>query len=217
MTSQDQQREKVEDRALSALYQATRHEMPSSELDREILQAAERVARSRRRRWLLPLSTAAVILLGTSLTLTLVQPPVTTPVPEFDVDALSDKPEEIRKMAPAAPMRKRQAVIPQAGKPKRELQNVAPASAGREAEMAAPAPAEKALFEKQMDAYRSAPVVSEGEVSESTPSAADWIESMNGMLIEGDREALIKALAEFREVYPDYPLPANLAEIESQQ
>jgi hypothetical protein len=34
------------------------------------------------------------------------------------------------------------------------------------------------------------------------------------MLREGDREALIKSLAAFREAYPDYPLPAELAEIE---
>jgi hypothetical protein len=156
-----------------------------------------------------------VILLGTSLTLTLVQPPVTTSELEFEEDALSDKSEEIRQMAPAAPMRKRQAVVPEAGKPKLELQSVAPSSVGKEADMAAPS--EKALFEKPMDAYRSAPAISEGEVSESTQSAAAWIESMNAMLGEGDREALIKALAEFRQAYPDYPLPAELAEIESQQ
>jgi hypothetical protein len=161
------------------------------------------------------MSTAAVILLGTSLTLTLVQPPVTTSMPEMEEDALSDQSEEIRQMAPAAPMRKRQAVVPEAGKSKLELQSVAPSSAGRDAEMAAPA--EESLLEKQMDAYRSAPVISEGVVSGSTQSAAAWIESMNIMLSEGDREALIKALAEFREVYPDYPLPAALAEIESRQ
>lgn len=215
MTSQDRQREMIGDRALSELYRATRRESPSSHLDRKILEEAEGVARSRRRRWLLPLSTAAVILLGTSLSLTLVQPPVKTSVPELEEDAVSDKSEEIRQMAPAAPMRKRQAVMPEASRPKLELQRSAPSSAVTEAEMGVPE--EKALFEKQMDAYRSAPAVSARDISQATQSAAVWIESMSVMLREGDREALIKALAEFRQAYPDYQLPANLAEIESRQ
>jgi hypothetical protein len=215
VTSQDQQQDRIEDQALSELYQATRREMPSSQLDREILDQAERVARSRRRRWLLPLSTAAVILLGTSLTLTLVEPPVTTSLPELEEDAVMDESEEIRQMTPAAPLRKRQVISPEASEPKVELQSVAPSSADRDGGMAAPK--EKAVLERQMDAFRSATAISEGEAQAPIQSAASWIETMKALLREGDREALVKALAAFRQAYPDYPLPAELAEIETQQ
>ncbi len=71
MTDQQKKPEDGEDPAISSLYRATRIEEPSAELDAKILAEAKVVTQHRHRRWLLPVSSAAVILLGVTLTLQL--------------------------------------------------------------------------------------------------------------------------------------------------
>jgi hypothetical protein len=64
-----------EHKALAALYSRTRDEQPSQLLDRRILNAAQRQAGRRQRRWIVGLSTAAVLVLSLSVVLqTLWQP-----------------------------------------------------------------------------------------------------------------------------------------------
>jgi len=56
-----------EDAGLSALYRRTAQQEPSPQLDARVLAAARRLAQQRSRRWWLPLSTAAVVVLAVSL------------------------------------------------------------------------------------------------------------------------------------------------------
>ena len=75
MTDKHTKRSSKDDQPLSALYRSSRREQPSNELDERILAQASTVARHRRRRWLLPISSVAVLLLGLTLTLQLTRPP----------------------------------------------------------------------------------------------------------------------------------------------
>ena len=58
-----------DDPELSAMYQLTRVAQPPAELDADILRQARRHSSHRKQRLLLPLATAALVLLGLSLTL----------------------------------------------------------------------------------------------------------------------------------------------------
>ncbi|MCU7845186.1 MAG: hypothetical protein KZQ93_15260 [Candidatus Thiodiazotropha sp. (ex Monitilora ramsayi)] len=218
MTTQDQHQEKIEDRSLSALYQASRREQPAADLDGEILAQAHRYARSRRRRWLIPLSTAAVILLGTSLTLTLVQPPTEIMAPDEMDDAFS---EELAPQSPgpasppaAAPVIKRQAIMPEARQPAVELQSALPSRAATDADVSVPK--EKRSAEMKQQRFSTAPAMPEREVGESIRTPQAWIDAMLTMLRKGDLKALRAELVLFRKRYPELPLPSELADFESQ-
>jgi hypothetical protein len=143
------------------------------------------------RRWL-PLSTAAVILLGVSLTLNLMPPPDLSVTPEASLE---------RSPAPASsPVR--------SFEPLQEKAQEAPASAASSAdgrlfdmpeplEMEEAPPAEKAYTERAV-------VQPEAQVAE-----------MIELLRQGDTQALTAALRQFRSAHPDYPLPQELSRFEA--
>lgn len=57
------------DPAISAIYRKTANIEPPAAMDEVILSSAKRVARQRKQRWILPLSTAAVVMLSVTLML----------------------------------------------------------------------------------------------------------------------------------------------------
>ncbi|MCU7851939.1 MAG: hypothetical protein KZQ80_06980 [Candidatus Thiodiazotropha sp. (ex Monitilora ramsayi)] len=216
MTQQDQQRNPTDDRQLSELYRASRNEQPTAELDAAILAQAHAQARSRRRRWMLPLSTAAVILLGTSLTLTLVQPPVSTQLPDEKTDVMSDALEEMTPKASsppaAAPAMKRQAVAPAGESPVLELQSAMPSRAEMDTDVLAPI--ERRASEKKREKSSFAQAMAEKEAIEVLRTPEVWISDMRLLLRDGEVEKLQHELTAFREHYPDTPLPLELEVIE---
>ncbi|MES9981153.1 MAG: hypothetical protein ABW107_20725 [Candidatus Thiodiazotropha sp. 6PLUC5] len=64
-----------DDSQLTTLYRAGRTEQPSEALDQTILSEARKVASKRRNRWIVPLSSAALVLLGVGLSLPLIELP----------------------------------------------------------------------------------------------------------------------------------------------
>ncbi|MCU7808319.1 MAG: hypothetical protein KZQ73_10690 [Candidatus Thiodiazotropha sp. (ex Semelilucina semeliformis)] len=215
MTQQDQQRNPTDDRQLSELYRASRNEQPAAELDAAILAQAHAQARSRRRRWMLPLSTAAVILLGTSLTLTLVQPPVSTQLPDEKTDVMSEALEEMTPKASsppaAAPAMKRQAVAPAGEPPVLELQSAMPSRAEMDADVLAPMERRASEMKREKSSFGQAMAEKEAIEVLRTPEA--WINDMHSLLRDGEVDALEQELAAFREHYPDTPLPPELEAI----
>ncbi|MCU7810162.1 MAG: hypothetical protein KZQ77_02855 [Candidatus Thiodiazotropha sp. (ex Notomyrtea botanica)] len=215
MTQQDQQRNSTNDLQLSELYRASRNEQPADELDKAILAQAHAQARSRRRRWMVPLSTAAVILLGTTLTLTLVQPPVSTQLPDEENDAMSDALEEMAPKASsppaAAPAMKRQAVAPAGEPPVLELQSAMPSRAEMDADVLAPM--ERRASEKKREKSSFGQAMAEKETVEAVQTPEAWINDMRSLLRDRKVDALELELKAFRERYPDTPLPPELEAI----
>ncbi|MCU7797918.1 MAG: hypothetical protein KZQ75_12375 [Candidatus Thiodiazotropha sp. (ex Myrtea spinifera)] len=212
MTQQDQQRNSTDDLQLSELYRASRNEQPADELDKAVLAQAHAQAKSRRRSWMLPLSTAAVILLGTSLTLTLVQPPVTTQLPDEKTDVMSDTLEEMSPKASsppaAAPAMKRQAVAPAGEPPVLELQSAMPSRAEMDTDVLVPI--ERRASEKKREKSSFGQAMAEKEAIEVLRTPEAWINDMHSLLRDGDVDALEQELEAFREHYPDTPLPPEL-------
>jgi len=196
VTPQDPQSPMPDDRDLSGLYRATRLEEPSAELDRAVLMEARRALTRRRRRWLVPLSTAAVLVLGLSLTLYEIEAPRPTAV---EAPAPPESMGEAAPASPAAGAMSDQAVE----RPMLKLQrSAAPRSLPE---------AEEALSEKAWPAERdllTSPA--SGAKAESGDDPDAWVARLMELLEQGDEETLRTELAAFRQRYPDYPLPAPL-------
>ncbi len=201
MTPQDPQSPTPDDRGLSQLYRRTRREQPSAELDRAVLAEARlALARRRRRRWLVPLSTAAVLVLGVSLTL-------------YELEA--PRPTALEPQAPPPPVGE---AAPAAG-----------AMSDRAAERPAPRlprsavsprlqETEEALSKRAPSAERDAPeALAPATKAETGPAPEVWIARLLEQLERGDSETLRSELESFRERYPDYPLPAPLKALAPQR
>lgn len=201
-----------EDSGISTLYQATRHEVPSAELDAKILAEAQVVARGRRRRWLVPLSSAAVVLLGLTFTLRLVdQAPR---LPQTGEDFSTELPAEIEVI----PRAEKKQVLPKPammmdslpGRAKEEgvkLRKAAPRSS-------VPSPNKVETF-GDMDLYEALESDNQALKSvemEDTP--ADWLARIEMYLDKGDRAKAIQELKAFMFRYPDYSLPKALEELD---
>lgn len=99
------------DPAISELYRRSRRPEPAAATDNAILDRARREVRRRRNRWLLPLSTAALVVMGLTLTLRMVdqQPPgfdeaelIDVPLMEVEPDSRLRKESAPLRQAPAA-------------------------------------------------------------------------------------------------------------------
>ena len=194
MTSHDPRNPIPEASSLSALYRATRREEPASELDRAVLDEARRALSRRRRRWMIPVSTAAVILLGVSLTLTQFEPPQ----PIFSTPEPRDR---------AAPAGTRKALIPS---------TVEEENAKRKSTLQRQRSAPQ-MFDADVDSRlreEAFPESSETAMPTAPPVEADapeaWLDVMQQMMERGETASLLRELQAFRRVYPDYPLPATL-------
>lgn len=200
--------EQEHDEKLSAFYRRSSDEQPPAELDAAILAQARRQAgRRRHRRWL-SLSTAAVLVLGLSLTLNML---------EQEPPQLMDPVMESYDAAPA----------------KRESMPAEPPSltAPAEGKAMAPAPVERQRFKALQAPAASAPMLDKGDVEvesvggvrqerlsvqeEAAESSEEaWLQRIEGLLQSGQDEAARVELRRFRERYSDYPLPEALQALE---
>jgi len=185
-----------EDRDLSQLYRATRLEEPSAELDRAVLMEARRALTRRRRRWLVPLSTAAVLVLGLSLTLYEIEAPRPTAV---------EPPAATQSMGEAVP------ASPAAGAMNDQAQERPMMKLQRSAAPRALPEAEEAVSEKARSVERDLLTTpAAGAKAEFGDDPDAWVARQMELLERGDEETLRTELAAFRQRYPDYPLPAPL-------
>jgi hypothetical protein len=225
----DSQESMPEDPRLSALYRRTRIETSPADLDKTIRGAARRVAQRRRYRWILPLSSAAVVLLGLSLTLKLgelARPPeeaILSEKEEADVKSESTftldgaEPETLAPMSPsplvkklppldddtAIHMRKRSTTPTQEyarGERHGLIQDQA-ATIGA----AAPSRAQAAPQEASASEFGSAIGL------DSDPTS--WLRHIRDLVAQGRTDDAAAQLAEFRTGYPNHPLPDDLTEL----
>ncbi|MCU7875420.1 MAG: hypothetical protein KZQ84_01235 [Candidatus Thiodiazotropha sp. (ex Lucinoma borealis)] len=204
----------LDDHPIQALYQTTRQELPSAELDRQILALASREASRRRRRWLFPLSSAAVILLGVTLTLQLVEPPELAPESE---ELLLEAPDSNqRSRTSEVPHKSISMPVPTVAKPSMEFPQdssaktrQAPAGFAHDAESQ-----NRQIQQTDRQEVRRKELLQLGrqkkDAREIDSDPQLWLEIIGQQIESGKVEAGQLALAEFRKRYPDYPLPEHL-------
>lgn len=173
---------------------------PPAELDTAVLRRAREAAHTRRRAWpwtrgwVHNLVTATVVVIAVALLLQLRQE---TPVPpEADTYAAPQADADGRMKTEARENFEAQDSIGITGARLRE----APEAAAAE-----PAPAEAAVAEEEA-------MIDELAVPEDPER---WLERILDLKREGDMEAFVTELAAFREAWPDYPLPDELADTEA--
>ncbi len=205
---------------ISALYRKTGNIEPPASLDEAVLASARRAVRQRRQRWVLPLSTAAVLMLGITVLLKLNgewQPgrgfegdvPMSTTHEEKSAEAR----ERVmaKRAAPASPE-------PQA------LKSAPPSLATAPSELPRGVVREKAEIAESMgfsaDRARmsdsavqetESPVISgmaQAEQKVLEPKA--WIEKIRKLIEEKKPDEAKKELEDFRKRYPDHKLPDDL-------
>ena len=186
------------DPQLSALYRRTRRPEPPPELDLAIRQAAHTQARHRRRRWLVPLSSAAAILLGATLTLQVID--LEKPLEQDIAPASLPVMEAADTDAPAAPA---ESLRMQKSVPTARFQSAAPSSA--------PMPAPTKEQEEHLDAVEMKKELTALPLKPEAPET--WLSRIRSLAAEGNREEAKKQLTEFRRRYPQFPLPAEMQKL----
>ena len=191
--------------SLSALYRHTRKEQPSPELDQAVKQEARRALSRRRKRWWLPLSTAAVILLGVSLTLNQVEPPGFSEPP-----AVSPAESLDESTAPAS------APIPQLqGMREKSQQSKQSPSLKRAAPARSESSFERRLFDAPMQLESEETPEAKADLAIQGDKPEAQVAHLLELLREGDIPALREALRLFRQAHPDHPLPKELEDFEA--
>lgn len=94
--------------AIKALYQQTRTEQPSAELDRRIQHAAYKAATKDKSRWIWPLSTAAIFMLSLNVVLNLYDVEQSSVEDLIEEKSSAKELKQIQRMAPVAVMKKPQ-------------------------------------------------------------------------------------------------------------
>ncbi|MCG7917929.1 MAG: hypothetical protein N0E37_09270 [Candidatus Thiodiazotropha taylori] len=200
-----------EDPGLNRLYRAGRHEAPSETVDQAVLSEARRVAAKRRSRWILPLSSAALLLLGVGLSLPLIdlrndfyQPPHSTPAPAPQAESRSESDQTLPAPAKAPAgqaieMQKRAAPAAQyelAAPPVMEQRARTKARAGKAERKQLRAVPEASLQSTDSEAYQRPP--------------ERWLAEIEAMIESGQEQAARRSLTLFMTTYPDHPLPKSL-------
>jgi hypothetical protein len=169
------------DEKVSAGYRALGGEAPPRALDEAVLAAARR----RPSRWRVPLSIAAVLVLGVGVTLRMLpQRP--------DAETVALAPQVMETPAPAAP-------APSAPS--------APSAPAPAADAARPAPATAAAGVAAQGRAR-AEIAAKPAQAELPPQA--WLARIAALRKEGRTREADESLAGFKKRYPDYKIPENL-------
>jgi len=208
-----------QDPEITKLYRHSRSEEPSAELDARILEQARITARHNRRRWLVPLSSAAVVLLGLTLTLQLMEQEPT--LSDID-DYLSDEAPKTEAVEGAAREKKQKAASP-------VLQAPAPAEMRKDSlrsrEMAPAeydaAPAASGISAPEHMMQDVAPAKTLAEPASSQPADAmtaqeepeAWLARISALYEQGETQTAIEEMASFRQHYPDHPVPDTLKQL----
>jgi len=175
------------DEKVSAGYRALGSEEPPRVLDEAILARA----RVRPSHWRVPLSIAAVVVLGVGVTLRMLPQR-----PEAESVALA--PQVIQTPRPAAPVPAAETAKPAAPATSRELARAAaPAAPAADSAVARAAP------EPRMRAEGAAKL----SVAPLTPEV--WLARIAELRKQGRTREADESLAEFRKRYPDYKIPES--------
>jgi hypothetical protein len=213
-----------QDAKVAAAYRALGAEEPPRTLDEAILAAARqpsaRPERSWTRRWALPLSLAAVVVLSVTVTLRIQQelPVIEAPMPVAREAATEKAPPAAS--TPAAPDN---AAVAAAHRVPAPAAAPAPIAAMRAAESSV-AGADARVSEERMArdteaagalAKRSAPTVASAPMAalKAAPETPEReLERIAGLRRDAKHEEADKALAEFRRRYPEYRIAEPMLE-----
>jgi len=208
-----------QDPDITTLYRASRTEEPSQVLDKRILEQARLAARHNRRRWLVPLSSAAVVLLGLTLTLQLMeQEPGLSDIDDY-LSEQAPKSERVegatieKNQKAASPVLQAPAP-PEVKKDSLRSREMAPAEYD-----AAPAASGISAPERRMQDAAPAKILAEpassqpadGMTAHEEPEA--WLARISALYEQGETQAAIEEMAIFRQHYPDHPVPDTLKQL----
>ncbi len=212
------ERDKPVDDALGALYRGLPQEAPPPAIDAAILEAAKRgVAVRPARRWAVPVSLAAVLVLSVTVTLRVADErpgietaPVPPPVAEAPVasvlpqkrDAKPSGPEPALAAQPAA--RPAPVIVPVPAPAPESAPAPAPAPFASAERSAAPA----AGFATAERAKRSMEAQNLALPAAQLPEA--WLESIARLRAQARHNEADESFAEFRKRYPEYAIPPEM-------
>jgi hypothetical protein len=200
------------DPELSRLYRSGRHEVPPEALDQKILSTAQRVAlRRRRSRWIIPLSSAALLLLGVGLSLPLID------LPQIPAERqeLRSVPAQQSVAPEQAPESTQPAATPSSARGAPSLKRLQERSShdGRGSEAV---PREMQAAPKT----RPSPAFSLGKAEETDAELQDfdsnlltpeqWLQEIEGLIRSGRHQQAKARLDQFIATYPEHPLPRSL-------
>jgi hypothetical protein len=211
-----------QDTELNRLYRASRYEAPNEALDQAVLAEARKVTARYRKRWILPLSSAALILLGVGLSLPLIdlkediyQPRLPLPASVEQTDSRPKGESVLSKPAPPqAP-----AAASDGFKPRSMAEPVP------QFEMASPPVMEYRARERSQalgPERKRKQQASEAKLQSADSGISDlppeqWLLEIEAMIEAGRDQAAKRALNGFIKVYPDYPLPKSLRTWQAEQ
>ncbi len=203
----------TDDRELSELYRRGRSEQPPAALDAAILAQAKRQNANRKRRLLVPLASAALLLVGLSLTLRVIE--LDRPLEDTLEEAAVPPPErQIRDQAPApavAPATPPPAPAPRSRPPSptaKALKAPAPAKAARAQAELDRFPAPAALDDREQ---RSAPMgYMMAPMREQSAEGPDPFLAIRELLRQGRREEARQALLALQRERPGLTVPPEL-------
>lgn len=209
-----------QDAELSRLYRAARHEAPNEALDQAILGEARKVSAHYRKRWIVPLSSAALILLGIGLSLPLIdlqedlyQPKQRASAPVEQVDSHAESEQVMAKPAQTPPAAASDEARGRLVEPVPQREMVAPPAtkyrARKQKQLLGPEPKRQRLLPEAM--LQS----SDRGRSELTPE--QWLLEIEAMIEAGRDQPARRALNGFIKIYPDYPLPKSLQTWQAKQ
>jgi hypothetical protein len=212
VTEEKHNPESGQDPEITKLYRAGRTEEPSTAVDKHILGQARRTARHNRRRWLVPLSSAAVVLLGLTLTLQLVEHE-----PEhFDIndylpnEAPAPEKEQLEKKQKAAPVLQAPAPLMEKEESLR-FREMAPSEYNARPAASGSSTPEPMMEEASPARMKSGPVLSpatDGAAAVEPPEK--WLARIMSLNEQGETQTATEELARFRRHYPEYPVPDTL-------
>ncbi len=194
------------DPEISALYRKTGNVEPSAKLDEAVLASARRALRQRRQRWILPLSTAAVLMLGITVLLKINSEWQPGDALERSAPAPAMHEEKAagvlaKKAAPVSPEPRALRAVPpqQAARAKTEIAESLGAAAD-----AAP------MMDSTMHEAESPIIAGIAQTEQKALEPQPWIEKIRKLLLEKKPDEAKKELEAFRKHYPDYKLPNDL-------
>jgi hypothetical protein len=204
---------------IGSLYRATRQETSPPHLDRAILAAARRAVRRRRFRWVVPASSAALVLLGLSLSYRFLEDLARLEAPEALAPARLDEalaPRQTDGRARQRPLESAAKAAPAAASDALQPPARSPATRATQGLPSAPETRRPPVLAKPEAQLRySVPQPSRSrqmEAEEASPgrSADEWLLQIRAYKEAGDLGAARNLLREFLQQFPEAETPQDL-------
>lgn len=190
------------DSPLSRAYRQAQSVEPPASVDEFVLSAARQTKDKRARRWLTPLAAAAVLVLGLTTTLSLLQDEAIVRMTDDSYPAESAQADFLNREAPDSSEEVRQ----QKSSPR--ILNDSPAAAS------APAPAPPALQKRAAPAAELQSQSAGSRERKEGDTARNWIQRVRDLRQAGLEDAARREFAAFRSLYPDREVPDDLQDLD---